>query len=294
MQDILFGITTGSIYALMALAIGIVYSTTGIINFAHGSVVMIGAVIGFWLTSMLGLPLWLSILISIVMTAAVSIIIYKTCVQILGDLNTNIGWITTLLGAAIILNNLVRVLFGAEPQPFPYLFGGSGITVLGHNILIHEIAMILITLIIAVSYQAMIKKTTLGNAIRAVSSLPDSAKLMGIKSEFIVLLCFGIAGGVAAICGILMAPITFVSYTMTMSVGLKGFAAALIGGLGNTRGAFVGGWSLGIFEAILSRYIPLGYKDVLSFTIMILIILLMPGGVLSGIKVGKKAAAVKL
>ncbi|MDQ7093235.1 branched-chain amino acid ABC transporter permease [Desulfosporosinus sp. PR] len=294
MQDILFGLTTGSIYALMALAIGIVYSTTGIINFANGSVVMIGAIIGFWLVNMVGLPLWLAILFSLVMTAAVNIILYKTCVQILGNLNLNIGWITTLLGASIILDNLARVLFGSEPQPFPYLFGGREITFWGYKILLHEVAMIVITLVIAIAYQAMIKKTTLGNAIRAVSSLPDSARIMGIKSEVIVVLCFGFAGGVAAICGILMAPITFVSYTMTMTVGLKGFAAALIGGLGNTKGAFVGGWTLGILEAILSRYIPLGLKDAVSFVIMILIILLMPGGVLSGIKLRQKNAAVKL
>ncbi|EHQ89401.1 branched-chain amino acid ABC transporter permease [Desulfosporosinus youngiae] len=294
MQDILFGLTTGSIYALMALAIGIVYSTTGIINFANGSVVMTGAIIGFWLVNMIGLPLWLAILLSIVITAAVNIILYETCVKILGNLHVNIGWITTLLGASIILDNLARVIFGSEPQPFPYLFGGIEITLLGHRILLHEIAMVVITLVIAISYQAMIKKTTLGNAIRAVSSLPDSAKIMGIKSEVIIVLCFGFAGGVAAVCGILMAPITFVSYTMTMTVGLKGFAAALIGGLGNTKGAFVGGWSLGILEALLSRYIPLGLKDAVSFVIMILIILLMPGGVLSGIKLRKKAAAVKL
>ena len=294
MQDILFGLTTGSIYALMALAIGIVYSTTGIINFANGSVVMTGAIIGFWLVNMIGLPLWLAILLSIVITAAVNIILYETCVKILGNLHANIGWITTLLGASIILDNLARVIFGSEPQPFPYLFGGIEITLLGHRILVHEIAMVVITLVIAISYQAMIKKTTLGNAIRAVSSLPDSAKIMGIKSEVIIVLCFGFAGGVAAVCGILMAPITFVSYTMTMTVGLKGFAAALIGGLGNTKGAFVGGWSLGILEALLSRYIPLGLKDAVSFVIMILIILLMPGGVLSGIKLRKKAAAVKL
>lgn len=294
MQDILFGLTTGSIYALMALAIGIVYSTTGIINFANGSIVMIGAIVGFWLVSIVGLPLWSAILLSIVITSLVNIILYKTCVKILGNLHVNIGWITTLLGASIILDNLARVLFGSEPQPFPYLFGGTEITLLGYRIMLHEIAMVVITLVIAISYQAMIKKTTLGNAIRAVSTLPDSAKIMGIKSEVIVVLCFGMAGGVAAICGILMAPITFVSYTMTMTVGLKGFAAALIGGLGNTKGAFVGGWSLGILEALLSRYIPLGLKDAVSFIIMILIILLMPGGVLSGIKLRKKAAAVKL
>lgn len=294
MQIFVSGITMGSIYALMALSIGIVYSTTGIINFAHGAIVMIGAVIAFWLMIMVGIPIWASIPITVALTALIHVVIYRICIKYLGNLNLNLGWILTLLGASIILNNLVRVLFGSEPQPFPYLFGQMKITIFGFSILFHEIIMIVITLIIGISYQAMLQKTTLGIAIRAVSTRPDTAKLMGIKSDSIVLLCFAIAGGVAAIGGILIAPITFVSYTMTMSIGLKGFAAALIGGLGNTKGAFIGGLSLGIIESLLSQYLPLGLKDAISYAIMIIIILVMPGGILNARAFSKKVNTNKL
>jgi len=242
---------------------------------------MIGAMVAYGFMTLIGFSFWVSITLAIIITAIVHIFVYKICVQYLGNLHLNLGWIITLIGAGIILDNLARVLFGSEPQVFPYLFAGMKITLFGYSILLHEIAMVAISLIICIAYQTMLQKTTLGIAIRAVSSLPNTAKLMGIKSEAIVPLCFAIAGGVAAVGGVLIAPITFASYTMTLSVGLKGFAAALIGGLGNTKGAFVGGCALGIIEALLVKIIPLDLKDAISFTIMIIVILLMPGGVLN-------------
>jgi branched-chain amino acid transport system permease protein len=104
---------------------------------------------------------------------------------------------------------------------------------------------------------------------------------MGIKSEKIILLCFAMAGVVAAIGGVLIAPITFASYTMTLSIGLKGFAAAVLGGFGNTKGAFVGGLILGVTESYISLFIPAGIKDSISFVIMIIVIIFLPGGIMS-------------
>lgn len=290
MQRLIFGLANGSIYSLMALAIGMIYSTTGITNFAHASVIMLGAMTGYWCIALFGLPYLLSLLIAIAVTVASNIIIYKLCVEQLGDLSKQVGWIVTTFGASIILDNVARMVFGTEPQSFPYLFEGKAINILGANIMLHEVMMILIAIFIGTIYETMMQKTRFGRAIRAVSFRPDTARLMGIKSETVILSCFAMAGAVASVAGVLIAPITFASYTMTASIGIKGFAAALIGGLGNSKGAFIGGLTLGVIEAVVGTFVPAGFKDAISFLIMIIVIIFLPGGILSA-KFFKKGAS---
>jgi len=281
MQQLIFGLANGSIYALMALAIGMVSSTTGIVNFAHASVVMMGAMVSWWMMVIYGFSYLPALIIAIVVSIVLNIVMYETCVKKLGNLQHNVGWIITLFGASIILDNTARMVFGTEPQAFPYLFEGKMVTIGDANILLHELMMITIAIVIGIVYQTVIKKTRFGRAVRAVAFRPSTAELMGIKSEYIILLCFAMAGAVAAIGGVLIAPITFASYTMTMSIGLKGFAAAVLGGFGNTKGAFIGGLSLGIVESFISIFIPAGIKDSISFVIMIVVIIFLPGGILS-------------
>lgn len=281
MQELIFALANGSIYALMALAIGIIYSTTHIINFAHGSVIMIGAMTSYWFLSVYHLNYIVAILLAIVINILLSILIYKTCLERLGDLSNTSGWIVTLFGAMIIIDNIARMVFGTEPQAYPFLFEGKDIRIFGANIMLHEIMMIVIALSIGAIYQFVIQKTSFGRAVRAVSFKPETARIMGIKSNTIVLTCFAISGAVAALAGALIAPITFASYTMTYAVGIKAFAAALIGGLGNTKGAFIGGISLGLIEAGVGMMIPAGLKDAVSFLIMIIVIIVLPGGILS-------------
>ncbi|WP_040207429.1 branched-chain amino acid ABC transporter permease [Neobacillus jeddahensis] len=281
MQEIVTALANGSIYALMALAIGIIYSTTQIINFAHGSVIMIGAMTSYWLLSIFHMNYFTAILLAVLINIILSMVIYKVSVEKLGDLTQNSSWIVTLFGAGIILDNTARILFGTEPKAYPFLFDGHVISIFGTKIMIHEMMMILVAVIIGVLYQIVIQKTNFGRAVRAVSFRPDTARIMGIRSNRIVLMCFAISGAVAAISGALIAPITFASYTMTYSVGIKAFAAALIGGLGNTKGAFIGGISLGLIEGIASMIVPGGLKDAISFLIMIIVIIVLPGGILS-------------
>ncbi len=280
MQQFIFGLANGSIYALMALAIGMVFSTTSIINFCHASVIMLAAMTSYWSMAYFHLPYAAAILIAVVINVAMNMAIYKTCVEKLGALSTNIGWIVTLFGASIIIDNAARMYFGTEPQAYPYLFNGRIVHILGANIMLHEIMMIVISLVVGLAYQLLIQKTRFGRAVRAVSYRHDTARLMGIKSDVTVLFCFGLAGVVAAISGALIAPVTFASYNMMSSIGLKGFAAALIGGLGNTQGAFIGGISLGLIEALIGSYIPASYKDAISFFVMIIVIIFLPGGIL--------------
>jgi branched-chain amino acid transport system permease protein len=281
MQQLIFGLANGSIYALMALAIGMVGSTTGIVNFAHGSVVMMGAMVSWWVMIIYHLSYLPALLVAIAVSVVLNMVMYETCVKKLGDLQDNVGWIITLFGASILLDNVARMVFGTEPQAFPYLFSGKMIHIGEANILLHELMMISIAAAIGLIYQTIIKRTRFGRAVRAVAFRPSTAELMGVKSEWIILLCFASAGAVAAVGGVLIAPITFASYTMTLSIGLKGFAAAVLGGFGDTKGAFVGGLILGILESFIAMFVPAGIKDSISFVVMIIVLIFLPGGIMS-------------
>ena len=282
MQQIVFALAYGSIYSLLALAIGIVLSTTAIIHFAHASVVTVGAMVAFWVIGIYQLPYFVGLAAAIAVNVALSILIYKLCVERLGNLRTNIGWIITLFGATLIIDNVARMRFGLQAQPFPFLFGGARIYVLGANIFLHEIVMVLVAASIGIFYQIMCNRTKVGRALRAVSIRPETANLMGINSKSIIILSFAIAGAVAAIAGVLIAPYTFVSFAMTSRIGLQGFAAALIGGIGNTKGAFIGGLSLGAMEQLLTAFrVPPLFLNMFSFIIMIIVIIFLPGGIVS-------------
>lgn len=280
LQNIIFACANGSIYALMALAIGMIYSTTGISNFAHAAVVMLGALTSNVFIMRMGMPIFISIVLAVCINILVNIVIYKACVEQVGDLQKNTAWIVTLFGASILIENIARMWFGTEPQVYPYLFDGKQINVLNANIKLHEIMMIVIALTIGIIYQMVIQKSKFGRAVRAVSYNPSTARLMGIKSNRIVLTCFALSGTVAAIAGSLIAPITFAGYTMTSTIGIKGFAAALLGGLGNTLGAFIGGIIIGLVEMVVGITLSASFKDAASFLIMIIVIIFLPGGVL--------------
>ena len=173
------------------------------------------------------------------------------------------------------------MVFGSEVYPFPYLFNSARITIGETSILWHEILMFVIAIIIGIVYQTIVNRTRFGRALRAVAWKPDTALLMGINSTAIIISCFAISGAIAAVAATLLAPVTYASFSMTASVGLKGYAATLIGGLGNTKGAIVGGFLLGIVESILGLFISAAMRDAVSFIIMILVIIFLPGGILS-------------
>ena len=281
LQTLVFGLSIGAIYAFMALALGMIYSTTQILNFCHATVIMIGAMVAYYCIGVFGMPYLVGVLIAIAVNATINIIVYYACLKGVGDFLSNINWIITLFGMSIVLNNVSRIVFGANQNPFPYLFNGASVKIGNATILWHEIFCIVFAIVIGVIYQQICQKTKFGRALRAVSVKPQTAKLMGINSNLIIQICFIMSAAVAAFGGVLIAPTTFASFSMTSSIGLKGYAAALIGGLGNTKGAFIGGFMLGLIECIVTLFIPAGLKDAVSFVIMIIVIIFLPGGVLS-------------
>jgi branched-chain amino acid transport system permease protein len=266
----------------MALALDIIATSTGIINFAHASAIMVGAMVAYWSFTIWHLPFAVAVIMGIGASILLNIIIYFACLRGLGNLKKDIGWIITLFGGAIIIENLARMIYGMQVNNFPFLFNGLRINFLGANIYLHEIIMIVVAAAIGVAYQTMATKTKLGRALRAVSVMPDTAALMGINSRSMILFAFALSGAVAAITGCLVAPYTYVSFVMTGSIGLKGYAAALIGGFGNTKGAFVGGITLGLIEQLITVLgAPPAFLNSFSFIVMILVVVFLPGGVIN-------------
>lgn len=274
------GLVMGSIYALLALAINIIYSTTGIINFAHGELVMLGGMFGLVLVVNTGLPLAAGIVVAGGIIAVLAVVLYYSTIKPFGDnLGGSLGWLMATLGAGIIFRNVAMLIWGSHPRPFPPLGGTELINIFGVNILPHEIWVLVITFLIAIFFNVVLDKTILGSAIKATASNRNTTRLMGISAEKMVLACFGMSGAVAAVAGFLISPITFAGPEMTVSIGLKGFGAAIIGGLGSSRGAFVGGLILGILEALSMTVITPGYKDAIVFLVMILTITIKPEGI---------------
>ena len=281
MQTLIFGLTFGGIYALMSLAINVIYSTTRIMNFAHAMVITFSAMLMRHLHMIMGMPLGLSLLITISATMILNLVTYKICIEPCGDLMKNNIWVITTFGINHILENSCRIVFGTETYPFPYLFNGAKVTIGGTGILWHEILMFAVAIVIGIAYQTMMNRTRFGRSLRAVAWKPDTALLMGINSKAVIMICFAISGAIAAVAAMLLAPVTYVSFNMTANIGLKAYAATLIGGLGNTKGALIGGFILGIIECILGTFVSAAMRDAITFVIMILVIIFLPGGVMS-------------
>ncbi len=274
------GMVMGCIYALLALAINIIYSTTGIINFAHAEMVMLGAMFSLVLIVDEGIPFIPGVILACAMVGIVALILYYATIKPFGDrLKNSLGWLMTTLGAGIIFKNVAQLIWGTQPQAFPSIGGSELISVLGIKILPHDIWILIVTLAIAAFFMLFYDKTILGSAIRATSHSHNTTKLMGISAEKVVLICFVMSGAVAGIAGNMIAPITFAGPEMSTTIGLKGFGAAIIGGIGSSKGAFVGGLMLGVLEAISMIYITPGYRDAIAFLIMILVISIKPGGI---------------
>lgn len=274
------GMVMGCIYALLALAINIIYSTTGIINFAHGELVMLGAMFGLTLIVGSGIPFLPGLILACALIALVAIILYITTVRPFGDnLGNSLGWLMATLGAGIVLKNIAMLVFGTQPKAFPPIGGSKLIQVFSIKILPHDIWVMVITLLIALFFNVVLGRTILGSAIKATSFNHNVTKLMGISAQKIVLICFSMSGIIAAIGGVLISPTTFVGPEMTTTIALKGFGAAIIGGVGNSKGAFAGGLLLGILEALAMTQVTPGYKDAIAFLIMIVAISIKPEGI---------------
>jgi len=280
-QLILSGITVGFIYALVGMGFTVIYNSSGIVNFSQGEFVMAGGMSAVFLLKA-GMPFWLAFLLSIFITAILGIVLWK-----LIDLSKErsvISMIILTLGYSIALRGLAEVVFDKELHTLPSFVGDGAFDIWGATLTYQALLVIVVSIIIVLFLYLFFKKTKTGKAMVATSDNVDSAKLMGIDIRKILMLNFTISAVIASIGGLLLAPITSTNYEIGIMLGLKGFSAAVIGGLSQPFGAVAGGLILGILESLVAGYISSEYKDAVAFIALLGILFFMPGGIFSNLK----------
>ncbi len=296
-QQIINGLVLGSMYALVALGYTMVYGIINLINFAHGEVLMVGAltswsIIGLMKESMPGTPGWLILLIALVIAcivaAALNFVIEKVAYRPLRN-SPKLAPLITAIGMSILLQTLAMIIWKPNFKPYPNLLPAAPFNVGGAVITTTQILILGMTAVSLAVLMWVVNATKLGRAMRATAENPRVASLMGVKPDVVISATFLIGAVLAAIAGVMWAAnYGTVNHTMGFLPGLKAFTAAVFGGIGNLAGAVVGGILLGLIESIGAGYIGtltggvLGshYSDIFAFIVLIIVLTLRPSGLL--------------
>lgn len=279
-QYIFSGLTTGAIYAVIAVGLSMLYSSTELINFAHGEFVMVGAMALVTLWVHLALPLPLAIIGAITLGSCLGLLFERFAIRTAKNPDPIVLVIITV-GASIFLRGVGMIVWGKDPFSVPSFSSHESIEILGAALLPQSIWIVGAALVLAGGIHFFLKKSLTGKAMVACAVNKKAAWLTGIPSERMAVLAFAISTGCGAIAGIFIAPITMSSYDMGTILGLKGFCAAMIGGLGSLWGAFAGGILLGVLESLGAGLISSGLKDAIAFILLLLILYVRPGGLFS-------------
>jgi branched-chain amino acid transport system permease protein len=276
LQQVFNGIMLGSTYAIVALGLTLVFGILNVPNFAHGHLYMLGAYVAFFLMTLFGFGFWTALICSMVVLAAIGMLIERVVYRPLRD-KPHINSFISAVGALMILETSVIVFWGPQgrrmPNPYPDIVDLFGITMSHQRILVILAAIVMIALL-----QLFIKKTTQGTTIEAVAQNQEGAMLVGVNVNWVSSLTFAISTATAAAAACLVAPIFMISPTMGALLGMKAFIIVILGGLGSIPGAILGGYILGILEAIGGGYLSAAYKDVYAFGFLILVLSIKPTG----------------
>ena len=304
-QQIMNGLVLGSIYALIALGYTMVYGILGIINFAHGEVLMVGALTAMTSISAIrsiapGLPQWLTLILATLIAMTVCGVLSYTIERVAYRPLRNaprLAPLITAIGVSIILQTLAMIIWSRNPMIFPELLpsdpidiGQTGATITGK-----EIVIIVMAFLVMAGLLILVNRTKLGRAMRATAENPKVAGLMGVNQNFVISATFVIGGALAAVAGVMMATnYGNAHFYMGFIPGLKAFTAAVLGGIGNLAGAMIGGILLGLIEALGAGYIGdltgglfgSNYQDVFAFIVLITVLVFRPSGIM-----GERVAA---
>ncbi|OPX54584.1 amino acid/amide ABC transporter membrane protein 1, HAAT family [Oceanospirillum multiglobuliferum] len=276
LQYLFSGVTIGATYALVGLGFAIIYNASHVINFAQGEFIMIGSMATVSFLAM-GMPMPVAILLAVALAVVTGMLLQKFAVAPAKNADV-VTIIIITIGASILLRGLAQVFWGKSFHALPAFSGNEPINIAGATIVPQNLWVLGVTLVIVAAVSWFFTKTIIGKAILATSHNADAAKLVGINTNMILLFAFGLSALLGAVAGIIVAPITTTSYEVGIMLGLKGFVAAVLGGLGSGVGAIVGGLILGIAEAMAAGYISSDYKDAVPFVIILFILFFMPSG----------------
>ena len=278
LQYVFSGITSGSVYALTALGFTLVYNATDIINFAQGQLVMLGGMMAVALHS-LGLPLAVCFVGAVATVVIVSIAFEQSAIRPLMGKGV-IAQIIATVGVSFVLEAAAMLIWGRDAKTLPPFTGDTPIRVAGATIVPQTLWVVGVTVVIVIALQFFYRRSLFGKAVRACAVNPTAARLHGISYRRVVLFSFALSGAISAAAGVMITPISFMSYSSGALLGPKGFAAATLGGLGNPLGAVLGGFLLGLLEALGVGVVSAGYKDAIAFVVLLLVLFIRPVGLL--------------
>nr|CAD6603362.1 branched-chain amino acid ABC transporter permease [Rhizobium sp. Khangiran2] len=276
LQFLFSGVTVGAVYALVALGFTLIYNASDVVNFAQGEFVMLGGMIT-WFAYAAGLPLPLAALIAIVATAALGIAINKLAIEPARGAPV-VSLIIITIGASIFIQGGAQLIFDKQIHTFPAFSGDEPLRIGGATILPQSLWVIGGALVIFAGLWVFFTRTLLGRAVLATSNNRLAAQLVGINTNFVMTLSFALSAAIGALAGVLATPITLTAYSVGIGFALKGFAGAMLGGMGNPKGALVGGFLIGLIEALTAGYLSSQYKDAAAFIVILLVLFFLPHG----------------
>lgn len=285
LQALVTGLGVGAVYALIAFGISLVYATSRTLNFAHGEVLTVGVFLA--LTAVyFDLPAWQGIIIGIAGAVLLGVVLEKVVFTPLRRAPESLAWLLGLLIVASVIANASARIWGsraysAEQLGIGHALGADSVFRWGGVVFPKIYVWLFITgAVMMVLLDLVIRRTAFGRAVRAVAHNRRTAALMGIDTERTMVYAFALAAGLGSIAGIMFSPLTFVQVQLGSFFTFKGLAAAVIGGLGSARGAFLGGLVLGVVEQEALVYVRAGYRDAIAFGVLILVLMLRPAGIM--------------
>lgn len=279
LQFLIGGLSVGCIYGLIGIGFSVLYNSSGIINFAQGAFVMLGGMLTYVLYSLLGFPLLLAMLAAIALVSCLGIVIEWTIIRPLRARNASVFMmILATLACQILIENFTLHFIDDKPHSIPYFTPGPPLQFLGAAVGLQVLWIIGVSLLLVFLLGLLYNRTSFGRAMRACAINPDVARILGIKVERMVAAGFMLSAALGAIGGILITPTQYTAFNVGVPFAVSGFIAAIIGGLGNPLGAFVGGIALGVLQAVGVVFIDAGYKNVVAFTILLALLFLRPQG----------------
>lgn len=283
MQQMINGFSLGSMYALIAIGYTMVYGVLRLINFAHGDIMMVGAFLAYFGMAVLGLPFGATVVLSVGGSAALGMLTDKIAYKPLRNA-PKISLLITAIGISFFLENAFNVFFGGTPRAFPVPdYMEIIINIKGLTFSVAALVVPIVTILLLIVILLVLFKTKYGMAIRALAFDVNTVNLMGIDADKIIMIVFGIGSSLAAVGGIFWAlNYPSVEPMMGVLIGLKAFAAAVVGGIGSVAGAVIGGFIIGFTEVVVVAFLPEygGYKDAFAFVLLIFVLLFKPTGIL--------------
>lgn len=281
LQLLFAGIAQGAIYALIAYGFNVTYWTLKVVNFAHGSCLMIAVMLSL-AAHRLGMPIGLAMLCGIAATALLVAALERIAVRPALERGGGMGWVVSTLGAAVVLQSIATLTWGTQAMAFPpFLFDPTDYAELAGVQVSLQLALVCgAALAVMMGMEGVVRLTIWGKVLRAAAYDPESARLRGIPVRRVVVLSFAASGALAGLAGVLVAPISGIEPAFGLNLMIKGFAAAVVGGLGSSTGALAGGLVVGIIELFVGGYVSSAFRNGVVFMLLMLTLMFRPQGVL--------------